>query len=133
METLFMNMGARQYAVNSYKTGFVAEIEEASPHRLIQMLFEGCLQRMAAAKGAIMHKEVAIKGENISKAIGILGGLRASLDLSQGEIAKNLDRLYDYMERRLVEANLKNDETIIDEVSDLLRDVKSAWDAINTN
>jgi flagellar protein FliS len=88
---------------------------------------------MAAAKGAIMHKEVAIKGENISKAIGILGGLRASLDLSQGEIAKNLDRLYDYMERRLVEANLKNDETIIDEVSDLLRDVKSAWDAINTN
>jgi flagellar protein FliS len=96
------------------------------------MLFEGCLQRMAAAKGAILHKEVAIKGENISKAIGILGGLRASLDLNQGEIAGNLDRLYEYMERRLVEANLKNDDAIIDEVSGLLRDVKSAWDAIGS-
>lgn len=128
-----MNMGARQYAVNSYKTGVVAEVEEASPHRLIQMLFEGCLQRMAAAKGAMQHNEIAMKGENIGKAIGILGGLRASLDLSQGEIATNLDRLYDYMERRLVEANLKNDVSIIDEVSSLLRDVRSAWDAIGVN
>ncbi len=125
-----MNMNVRQYAVNSYKTGAIAEIEEASPHRLIQMLFEGCLQRIAIAKGAIQRKEIALKGESISKAIGILGGLRSSLDLSQGEIATNLDRLYDYMERRLVDANLKNDISILDEVTGLLKEVKSAWDAI---
>lgn len=125
-----MNINSRQYAVNSYKTGSVAEIEEANPHRLIQMLFEGCLQRIAVAKGAIQRKEVALKGESISKAISILGGLRSSLDLSQGEIASNLDRLYDYMERRLLEANLNSDEAILDEVSGLLKDVKSAWDAI---
>ena len=125
-----MNMNVRQYAVNSYKTGAIAEIEEASPHRLIQMLFEGCLQRIAVAKGAIQRKEVALKGESISKAIGILGGLRGSLDLSQGEIANNLDRLYEYMERRLVDANLKNDVVILDEVTGLLKDVKAAWDAI---
>lgn len=128
-----MNMNARQYAVNSYKTGVIAEVEEASPHRLIQLLFEGCLQRIAVAKGAIQHKEVVLKGENISKAIGILGGLRGSLDLSKGEIASNLDRLYDYMERRLVEANLKNETVILDEVSSLLKEVKSAWDAIAAN
>lgn len=128
-----MNMNARQYAVNSYKTGVIAEVEEASPHRLIQLLFEGCLQRIAVAKGAIQHKEIVLKGESISKAIGILGGLRGSLDLSQGEIATNLDRLYDYMERRLVEANLKNETAILDEVSGLLKEVKSAWDAIAAN
>lgn len=127
-----MNIAARQNAVNSYKSGVTVGIEEASPHQLIQMLFDGCLQRMAVAKGAIQHQEIAIKGENISRAISILGGLRDSLDLSQGEIATNLDRLYDYMERRLLEANLKNDELIIDEVSSLLRDVKSAWDSIGT-
>lgn len=125
-----MNMGARQYAVNSYKQGVVSEVKEASPHRLIQMLYEGGLQRIAVAKGAIQRKEVALKGESIGKAIAIVGGLRASLDLSQGEIPRNLDNLYEYMERRLLEANLKNDTAILDEVSTLLRDVKSAWDAI---
>jgi flagellar protein FliS len=128
-----MKMNARQYAVNSYRNGATAEIEEASPHRLIQLLFEGCMQRIAIAKGAIQHKDITLKGESISKSIGILGGLRASLDLSQGEIAVNLDRLYEYMERRLIEANLKNEVAILDEVSGLLKDVKSAWDAIGSN
>lgn len=125
-----MNMGARQYAVNSYKSGVVVEVEAASSHRLIQMLYEGGLQRIAVAKGAILRKEIELKGKNITQAIGILGGLRASLDFNQGELAKNLDNLYEYMERRLLEANLKNDITVLDEVSGLLRDVKSAWDAI---
>lgn len=127
-----MNIGIRQYAVNSYQSGVVSEITEASPHRLIQMLYEGGLQKIAVAKGAIQRKEIAVKGENISKAIAILGGLRSSLDLSQGEIATNLDNLYEYMERRLVEANLKNDVVILDEVSGLLREIKSAWDVIGS-
>jgi len=126
-----MNM-AMNRAINSYtKFGTYAEIEAASPHRLIQMLFEGGLQRIAIAKGAIQRKAIAEKGENLSRAIAIIGGLRASLDQDKGgEIATNLDRLYEYMERRLLEANLKNDEAILDEVSGLLRDIKSAWDAI---
>ncbi|MDO8845565.1 MAG: flagellar export chaperone FliS [Methylicorpusculum sp.] len=126
-----MNMGSRKYAVNSYKSGAASEIDGASPHRLIQMLYEGGLQKIAVAKGAIQRNEIATKGENISRAIAILGGLRSSLDLSQGDIAVNLDNLYEYMERRLLEANIKNDEEILDEVSSLLRDVKSAWDAIS--
>ncbi len=125
-----MNSRASRNALNSYKAGVVTEVEEASPHRLIQLLFEGALQRIAVAKGLIQRREIEEKGNNISRAITIVGGLRASLDMSQGEIAQNLDNLYEYIERRLLEANLKNDELILDEVSSLLRDIKVSWDAI---
>ncbi len=109
-----------------------AQVADASPHRLIQMLMEGGLSRLAQAKGAMLHGQGAQKGELISKAIGIIGGLREGLDLNQGgEIAANLDRLYEYMVACLVEANVTNDAAILDEVADLLRNVKSGWDAIS--
>ena len=119
-------------AMKQYQTVNVnAQISEADPHRLIQMLMEGGLSRLAQAKGAMQHGQNSQKGELISKAIGIIGGLREGLDLSQGgEIAANLDRLYDYMVLRLVEANVSNEPALLDEVADLLRNVKSAWDAI---
>jgi flagellar secretion chaperone FliS len=119
-------------ALRQYQTvNTQAQVSDASPHRLIQMLMEGGLSRLAQAKGAMLHGQQAAKGELISKAIGIIGGLRESLDLQQGgELAANLDRLYEYMVSRLVEANIGNDVGLIDEVSDLLRNVKSGWDAI---
>jgi flagellar protein FliS len=120
-------------ALRQYQTvNTQAQVSDASPHRLIQMLMEGGLSRLAQAKGVMMHGQHAAKGELISKAIGIIGGLRESLDLQQGgEIAANLDRLYEYMVSRLVEANISNDVAIIDEVAELLRNVKSGWDAIS--
>lgn len=108
-----------------------AQAIEADPHRLIQMLFEGGLTRLAQARGAMEREQTALKGELLSKAIGIVGGLRQALDLEKGgEIAENLDRLYEYMTTRLMEANLKNDPAIVEEVSELLREVKTGWDAI---
>lgn len=108
-----------------------AQAVDASPHRLIQMLMEGGLTRIAQARGAMEREQTAMKGELIGKAIGIIGGLRASLDLQQGgELASNLDRLYEYMASRLLEANVKNQAEYLDEVSGLLRNVKSGWDAI---
>lgn len=120
-------------ALRQYQTvNTQAQLSDASPHRLIQMLMEGGLSRLAQARGAMQHGQVAAKGELISKAIGIIGGLREGLNLqSGGEIAANLDRLYEYMIARLVEANLSNDVTLIDEVAGLLRNVKSGWDAIS--
>ncbi len=120
-------------ALNSYSDyGYNSEIEYADPHRLIQMLFEGALKRIAFAKGAMQRKDIADKGKYISQTIEIVGGLRASLDVENGgDIAANLESLYDYISRRLVTANLKNDEGMLDEVSSLLKDVKIAWDAIN--
>jgi len=107
-----------------------AKAVDASPHRLIQMLMEGGLTRLAQARGAMERQQHALKGELIGKAIGIIGGLRTGLDLAQGELAQNLDSLYDYMVRRLSEANLNNTVEPIDEVAGLLRDVKAGWDAI---
>ena len=108
-----------------------AQAIEADPHRLMQMLMEGGLTRLAQARGAMERDQTALKGELLSKAIGIVGGLRQALDAQKGgEIAENLDRLYEYMTTRVMEANLKNDPAIIEEVSDLLREIKSGWDAI---
>ncbi len=108
-----------------------AQAISADPHRLIQMLMEGGLTRLAQARGAMERDQTALKGELLSKAIGIVGGLRQALDVQKGgEIAENLDRLYEYMTTRLMEANLKNDPAIVEEVADLLREIKSGWDAI---
>ncbi len=108
-----------------------AQVMEASPHRLIQMLMEGGMSRLAQARGAMERNQTALKGELISKTIAIIGGLREGLDLQQGgEVATNLDRLYEYMVRRLIEANLQNEPEIIDEVAGLLRNIKTGWDGI---
>ncbi|WP_205343105.1 flagellar export chaperone FliS [Denitrificimonas caeni] len=109
-----------------------AQAIEASPHRLIQMLIEGGLTRLAQARGAMERNQTALKGELVGKAIAIVGGLRQGLNVEQGgELAENLDRLYGYMTTRLMEANLKNDPVILEEVSELLREVKNGWDAIS--
>jgi len=117
----------KQYQQVSVHSG----IMDASPHRLVQMLMEGALEKIALAKGNMANNEIANKGENISKAIAIIGGLQASLDYdSGGELAENLSNLYDYMANRLVVANLLNDESILDEVSGLMVDIKTGWDGI---
>jgi flagellar protein FliS len=120
-------------ALSSYSDyGYNSEIEFANPHRLIQMLFEGALKRIAFAKGAMQRKQIAEKGKFIGQTIEIIGGLRASLDKDKGgDVAANLESLYEYIGRQLVVANLKDNEQILDEVSGLLNDVKTAWDAIN--
>lgn len=106
-------------------------VADASPHRLIQMLMEGVQESLIKAKGHIERGEIADKGAQISRAIGCIGGLRDGLKPEAGpEIAANLDALYDYMERRLLEANLNADIELVEEVIDLLRPVKEAWDAI---
>jgi flagellar protein FliS len=79
----------------------------------------------------MVRNEPADKGRFISWAISIISGLQSSLDMeSGGELSRNLDDLYDYMVRRLGEAGAKNDPAILDEVSSLLLEVKSAWDVI---
>lgn len=120
------------YAMKQYQTVNVhAQVSEASPHRLIQMLLEGGLQRLAQAKGAMQHGNLPLKGELLGKAMGIVVGLRDGLDMKKGgELSANLDNLYAYMLQRLSQANLKNDPTMVDEVAGLLREIKEGWDAI---
>ena len=119
-------------ALRQYQTvNTQVQAVDANPHRLIQMLMEGGLTRLAQARGALDRGDVALKGELIGKTIAIVGGLRDGLNLREGgEIARNLDDLYDYMSRRLLEANKDNDAGKLTEVAGLLRDIKSGWDAI---
>ena len=125
----YTSMGSN---VNQYhQVDNYSGITDADPHRLVQMLLEGVLGKIAIVKGVMTRGDIAKKGEAIGQAISIVGGLRSSLDIeSGGELANNLDDLYEYMERQLVQANLKNDTTILDEVTNLLREIKTAWDAI---
>lgn len=128
-------MYAAQSALAQYKRiNTESALEGASPHRLIQMLLNGALDRLSQARGAMQRKETAQKGLLIGKAISILGGLQSSLDESADEqMTANLDSLYDYMQRRLLEANISNDVALLDEVSDLLLTIKGGWDAIAPN
>ena len=126
-------MYARQSALAQYrKIDTESALEGASPHRLIQMLMNGALDRLLQAKGALQRRDIALKGLMLGKAISIISGLQASLDKEvSASITADLDSLYDYMQRRLLEANLRNDVGIVDEVASLLVTVKSAWDSID--
>jgi flagellar protein FliS len=126
-----MKNGANAYAKVGIETGVLA----ASPHKLIVMLFDGALVAVAMGLQHMKAGQVEKKGLAISKAIMIIdNGLRASLDKEVGgEIAANLDALYAYMSERLLMANLKNQPDILEEVQSLLKDLKSAWDAIDTS
>lgn len=119
-------------AVQNYSNVKVhSSVETASPHRLIQMLLEGALERIAQAKGAMVQNQIARKGELIGKAVAIVGGLQGSLnDKEGGALAANLDGLYDYIIRRLTQANYENNTEYLDECGRLLGEIKTAWDAI---
>lgn len=119
--------GLQQYQQVNTQTS----ITDADPHKLIQLLYNGALERINMAKARVQAKDYEGKGKLITKAIEIIGGLRGFLDFEQGgELAARLEGLYDYMERTLFEANAKNDLAKLDEVAGLLRQVKDGWDNI---
>jgi flagellar protein FliS len=106
-------------------------ITDADPHRLIQLLYNGALERINMAKARMQAKDIEGKGKLINKAIEIIGGLRGFLDFEKGgDLAPRLEGLYDYMERTLFEANAKNDVARLDEVARLLHAMKEGWDGI---
>lgn len=119
--------------INAYKSvSLEAQVLGADPHKLISLLIDGALYEISHAKSCIARKEIMAKGKSVSKAISIIGeGLNACLDKKVGgQLAQDLSELYEYMVMRLVEANLKNDTAILDEVAYLLGEIKGAWDAI---
>ena len=120
--------GANAYAKVGIETGAMA----ASPHKLTAMLFDAALLALTMGQLHMKAGEVEKKGMAISRAIMLIeNGLRASLDKKAGgAIAENLDALYDYMNQRLLMANLKNQPELLDEVQGLLQGLKMAWDAI---
>ena len=127
-----MSYGKKPSGIAKYgKVAAESEVAYASPHRLVQMLMEGALEKVATAKGCIERRDLEGKSRQISWAMSIVNGLRSSLDLdSGGAIAANLDSLYEYITRRLIDATAQNDVQALVEVNDLLLEVKGAWDAM---
>jgi flagellar secretion chaperone FliS len=126
-------MYAAMNPISAYqRVGVESGVEAANPHKLILMLFEGALEALAKAKMHIQHNEIAEKGEMLSKAIMIIDhGLKASLDTNAGgDMALQLQALYDYMTNRLLIANIQNDPEIINEVNKLLNELYDAWKTI---
>lgn len=114
--------------INEYKT---VGAESASPHKLIQMLFDTYLVRVDQAITAIQSKDMNAKGTAISKALAIVGGLEEGLDLEKGgELAENLQALYRYVRQRLLIATDKNDVEALKEGRELIFQIKDAWDQI---
>lgn len=127
MTALAYRNNANKYAAMHTET----VIDDASPHKLIQMLMSGFLMRVNASKGSIDRGDFEEKSMQISKACAIVGGLMDGIDIEKGgDIAVNLMSLYEYINVRLFQASAQNSTEILDEVLVLMREIKQAWDAI---
>ena len=122
--------GAR-YANQYRQTGVSSAVLEADPHRLISLMLAGARERARLAEACLERGDLSRKAQAISDASAIIGGLNGALDLDAGgEIAGGLQALYDYAQRRLVEANAANEPGPLREVDQLLGEIETAWNAI---
>jgi flagellar protein FliS len=127
-----MTYAAGPNALRNYQKMHVEqEVADASPYQLIQLMLDRLLAKIAVARGHVERGDAGAKGPEISRAIALVDGLRVSLDADRGgEIAANLAGLYDYISRRLLHAQLHDDPSALNEVASLVREIKSAWEAI---
>lgn len=116
-------MAANLTAQNAYKQNSVTT---ASPGELTLMLYNGCLKFLNKAKLAIQDKNIQDKNTNLIKAQTIISELMATLNMDI-EVSKNMLALYEYMNRRLVEANIQNEISIIEEVEGLVTEFRDTW------
>lgn len=118
------SLAMKQYGAVSRE----AAVEGADSHNLIMLLMKGSLESIAQAKGALQQGNIELRGKRITRATQIILGLKDFLDMEQGgELAENLDNLYDYMVRTLFDAHRIPSAEKLDEVSELMGQIASAW------
>jgi flagellar secretion chaperone FliS len=111
--------------------GQVGRVDYANQVELVQMLFSALLESMSEAEGHMQRGSVELKCKSIARADKIVQGLRITLDHERGgELARNLDALYEYVSRRLLHANLRNDVESLREARGLMGDISSAWEML---
>ncbi len=122
---------ARSYANQYRQTSVNSAVLDASPHQLISLMLAGARERARLAIACLERDDLPRKSQAISEASAIIGGLNGALDMAAGgEIADGLQALYDYAQRRLLEANIDNNRAPLEEIDGLLGDIESAWCAI---
>ena len=124
-----MHMSVNMTALNQYQSvSLESAVASASSHQLIAMLYDGALKSLAQAKGCIQRKDIEARTGHLNKAVGILFGLRDFLDHDKGgEISANLENLYQYMIRTIIDANRDQNAEKIQQVMDLILDIKAGW------
>ena len=123
----------RRRGISEYQSVAMTTTETRDPHELVKLLFIGLTDRIAMARAALEKGDRAARAIAVTKAQKILFGLRDSLDFEAGgELALNLDSLYDYCLRRLVNAHAREDDEIFAEVMDLMVSIREAWKVIPT-
>jgi flagellar protein FliS len=129
MEHMTMAFPPNASKLAAYRSTSVhAGLEASDPHRLVVMMMDGALDRIATARGLMSHGPSADKAQLLHRAVAIIDELRNSLYFKAGgDIAKNLDALYEYMCQRIMQANASNKPEWLDEVSRLLGEIRSAW------
>ncbi len=122
-----------QHGYGDYQAANLAgQIASASPVRLVIVLMDGLLDEMSRARAHIEAKRFEEKGASLNKCIGMLHGLTSALDFEAGgDVVVNMARLYEYCTWRLNEAGLALDPTIVDEVSELIRTLRAAWEGVD--
>lgn len=127
---MFLSVNSRAASAYS-RVGVQTGVDGADPHELINLLFNGLMQSLSQAKGALERGDIPTKCQALSKSVRLLDeGLRSVLNPAGGELTDNLNRLYEYCIRRLTEANLHNDIARIDEVKSLIEPIADGWRGI---
>jgi flagellar protein FliS len=122
----------QRFAAAYRQIGAETAVADATPHRLVTMLFDGYADALVQARGALARGQTEQKGRAIARAVRIVGeGLRASLNLDDGgALAQDLHALYAYIETRLTMANLRNDDSMLEECQRLIQPLRDAWASI---
>ena len=125
-------MRANQKAIASYGDVKVTTgVSSANGVQLIQMLFDGLLESLAATKGHIQNGAIVEKGKSIARASRIVIGLQGALDYERGgDLANNLNELYGYVTRRLLHVNARNDLDALEEIFGLMNEIRTAWEGV---
>jgi flagellar secretion chaperone FliS len=124
--------GAAAYGQLYRRMAVETELVDATPHRLVAMLFDGLIDAIVQARRALAQQDLVGKGESIGRAVRIVEeGLKAGLNLEAGGgLATDLQELYSYLCLRLTQANLRNDDAALDECKRLVGTLRDAWQSI---
>lgn len=126
-----MNSFARSPLAQYRSVGAHGAVEAADPHRLVSLLYDGLSEALSASRGAIERGDVSAKTKEICKAAGIVDALRSSLNMDRGgEMAVNLDRLYEFMSQQITQANLHDDVSAVEATLELAETLRGAWAGI---